>query len=238
MSFTIQRILGIAPVMVLGLLLLTPAPGLAQVPRPDLVVNSLTRRRRRPRCRGTASGSRPSVRNQGTGAAGASITKFFLVTAPGSATSEEPQGHPDRPGPSALGASAALASWRLKIYSDTVPGNVFSCRPAPTAATPRSRRATTAQQLLPDDRDDHRVRRAGPRDDGDHRPAVVGAAGAELRRDLYREEHGGGIRAPRPWSSSRWCRPSAAVQDRPEDQRSARRWDARLRGDVHAHPPA
>ena len=40
MSFTIQRILGIAPVII-GLFLLTPTPGLAQFAKPDLVVNLL-----------------------------------------------------------------------------------------------------------------------------------------------------------------------------------------------------
>ena len=97
MSFTIQRILGIAPVMVLGLLLLTPAPGLAQVAKPDLVVNSLVS----PpgdALPGDSFVVTASVKNKGTVAAGASITRFILVSTPG-APEEEPQGRAKRRSP-------------------------------------------------------------------------------------------------------------------------------------------
>ena len=77
MRFTIHRILGIAPVVVLGLLLLTPAPGLAQA-RPDLVVISLTKP---PASALPGDGFvvTAGVLNQGTAAAGVSITKFDLI---------------------------------------------------------------------------------------------------------------------------------------------------------------
>ena len=83
MSFTIQRILGIAPVMVLGLLLLTPAPGLAQTPRPDLVVNSLTPP---PPTAFPGESFVVTARSKpGSGAAGGSVTKFYLVARLGGA---------------------------------------------------------------------------------------------------------------------------------------------------------
>jgi subtilase family serine protease len=115
-SFTIQRILGIAPVIVLGLLLLTPAPGLAQA-KPDLVVNSLVS----PpgdALPGDSFVVTASVKNTGTGAAGASVTKFFLVPATGlrkNLKGVQTVG--------ALGANASAAPpATVTIYSDTIPG--------------------------------------------------------------------------------------------------------------------
>ena len=107
MSFTIQRILGIAPVMVLGLLLLTPAPGLAQA-KPDLVVNSLTA----PPATALPGDSfvvTASVRNQGTVAAGASVTRFVLVSTARGRREEESQGRRRTSPPWPPGASSAPA---------------------------------------------------------------------------------------------------------------------------------
>jgi hypothetical protein len=129
-SFTIQRFLGIATVMVLGLLLLTPAPGLAQLPRPDLVVNSLS-----PPPTDAFPGDSfvvtASVKNQGPGAAGTSVTKFFLVP---SREQEEPQGRSEhRWSPGQWSQRRAPAT--VQIYSDTAPERIPS-RPAPTAPRP------------------------------------------------------------------------------------------------------
>lgn len=124
MSFTIQRILGIAPVMVLGLLLLTPAPGLAQTvpPKADLVVTSLTA----PPATalpGDSFGVTAGVRNQGTAAAGVSITKFELVsTLPGAAR----KGLEGTQNVSALAVGGSETSAvTVAIDEDTVPGTYF-----------------------------------------------------------------------------------------------------------------
>ena len=119
MSFTIQRILAIAPVIVLGLLLLTPAPGLAQA-KPDLVVNSLVS----PpgvALPGDSFVATASVKNKGTGAAGASVTKFLLVPAAGPRKNLKGV---QIVGPLGPGASVAPPA-TVTIYSDTVPGDVF-----------------------------------------------------------------------------------------------------------------
>lgn len=121
MSFTIQRILGIAPLMVLGLLL-TAAPGLAQVPGPDLVVNLLSPAPPATALPGDAFVIAATVKNQGTAAAGVSITKFNLVKTPGG-TIKNLKGVQNISA-LAIGASAAPAV-TLEIYSDTVPGDYF-----------------------------------------------------------------------------------------------------------------
>ena len=116
MSFTIQRILGIAPVIVVGLLLLTPAPGLAQA-KPDLVVNSLV-----PPPGSALPGESfvvtVGVKNQGPGLAGPSVTKFYLVPTVGLKKNLK--------GTQSVGALVSGASEAapatLEIYSDTVPG--------------------------------------------------------------------------------------------------------------------
>jgi subtilase family serine protease len=115
-SFTIQRILGIAPVIVLGLLLLTPAPGLAQVAKPDLVVNSLES----PpgdALPGDSFAVTVGVKNQGPGSAGASVTKFFLV--PPIGPKKNLKGT-QSVGALGLGLSEASLT-TLEIYSDTIP---------------------------------------------------------------------------------------------------------------------
>jgi subtilase family serine protease len=115
-SFTIQRILGIAPVIVVGLLL-APAAGLAQVAKPDLVVNSLVS----PpgdALPGDSFVVTASVKNNGTGSAGASVTKFFLVPAAGLRKNLKGV---QTVGALIAGASAAPPA-TVTIYSDTIPG--------------------------------------------------------------------------------------------------------------------
>ena len=136
MSFTIQRILGIAPVMVLGLLLLTPAPGLAQA-KPDLVVTSLTP----PPATAVAGASfavTANVKNQGTAAAGASITRFVLVSTPGGAVRKTLSGTQAIPALAAAASSAPAVT--LKIFSDTLPGKYVleACANRADVAVPES----------------------------------------------------------------------------------------------------
>jgi len=103
--------------MVLGLLLLTPAPGLAQVAKPDLVVTSLTP----PPTSGLPGDSfvvTAGVKNNGAGVAGSSATKFYLVSTSGVAKNLKGVQAVDPLGPGASTAPPALVT----IYSDTVPG--------------------------------------------------------------------------------------------------------------------
>jgi subtilase family serine protease len=117
-SFTIQRFLGIAPVMILGLLLLTPAPGLAQVAKPDLVVNSLVSQAGNDVLPGDSFVVTATIKNTGTGAAGASVTKFFLVPAIGLRKNLLGLQNVDPLGPGISGAPPVTVT----IFSDTIPG--------------------------------------------------------------------------------------------------------------------
>ena len=209
MSFTIQRILGIAPSSFSD-------------------SSSSPPRRGSRRCQARSRGELPRVaaweraaggqlrrhgerQEQWTGAAGASVTKFCLVPAVGA--QEEPQGRADRRGPRPWRQPGAAgdADHLLRYHSRSVfPSGLRQPRRHGGGGNHRHRR----EQLSDRRRDHHRPRRAGSRDEDDQRAAVAGAAGARLRRDLQGEEHGGCIRARVTWSSSLWCRPSSAY--RPE----------------------
>ena len=178
MSFTIQRILAIVFVVVLGLLFLTPEPGLAQVAKPDLVVNSLVS----PPGEALPGDSfvvTAEVKNLGPGAAGASLTKFFLVPATG--PNKKNLKGAQTVGPLGPGASEAPSA-TVAIYSDTVPGtySLQACADGDTSVG----EGNDVEQLSDRAREDHCPRRAGPRDEDDQRAATAGAAGAGLRRDL------------------------------------------------------
>jgi subtilase family serine protease len=143
-SFTIQRILGTAPAMVLGLLLFTPAPGLAQVLRPDLVVNSL-KKPPETALPGDSFVATAGVLNQGAAAAGVSITRFDLVNTTGGAV-KNLKGVQNVPG-LALGAST-VSPVTVEIYSDTIPGTYFlrACANGKDPKIPESNEGNNCRQ--------------------------------------------------------------------------------------------
>ena len=126
----------------------------------------------------------------------------------------------------------------LEIYSDTLPPGRIGLRACANGVAPKIRGEQHGQQLPPVERDDHRPRRAGPRGDGAHQPAAVGAAGAGLQRELSPCRTRGSRRSPRhrPGSSSPWSVGTTRI-----DLKAAAPGDAggthRAPGaHVHAHP--
>jgi subtilase family serine protease len=142
-SFTIQRILGIAPVII-GLFLLTPTPGLAQFAKPDLVVNLLNPA---PPATGKPGDSfviAARVLNQGAGTAGASITRFELVNTVGGAV-KNLKGV-QNVSTLAPGASAQ-PTVTIAIYSDTVPGT-YRVRACANSKEPKVPETDTTNNCL------------------------------------------------------------------------------------------
>src|SRR5262245_25164086 len=135
--FLVRRILGVAPVFVLALLV-SPATGVAQ-PRPDLTVTSLTE---------VPSTAYPgdgfavtaNVLNQGPGVAGATATKFELVsTVPGGGT-QNLKGIQMIPGLAPDTSAAPRVT--LSIYSDT-PAGKYLVRACANKVPPKILETTT-----------------------------------------------------------------------------------------------
>jgi subtilase family serine protease len=113
----IRRLLGVASVLVLGVLLMLPGLAMAQA-KPDLVVTALD-----PApvtaLPGESFTVNTTVRNQGTVGGGASLTKFFLVSTTGP-IKKNLKGTQNVP---ALAASATESTpVTVAVFSDTVPG--------------------------------------------------------------------------------------------------------------------
>ncbi len=121
MRLSTHSILGIALAGVLGILLIAPAPVSSQTPKPDLVVSGLVN----PPTTALPGDSfvvTSTVANQGAGAAGISVTKFWLVSTTGP-TKKNLKGVQNIPA-LAIGANATPPT-TISVYSDTKPGTYF-----------------------------------------------------------------------------------------------------------------